>query len=499
MRATQKTIAKYQKQIELIVPAISDALKQRGLKTPVDFVLETSEHGEDWLFAVMGRDLGKVEHYKHSNTLHQISTYINEALNQNTTSQVQVYVGISNTTGFRYGILLSPRKPYPEMIELPPDPSPDFCRLGWNRYKEIRISWKHLGMSHIIIGGLTRYGKSNGLRVFALQFIAQGWPIAVFDFQNRTLPQLEDATFKFAFGKDPESCMAGIDKLYAEYIKRENLFKNLGRSQKKYPDDIFAYNKLTGENLPPIYTLIDEWAELRGAISAEHNEKLISISRLAAKYGLFLVMGSQVWNKDTVGDVGTQADTRICFKVKDWQQSKVVSGKAGAEAFEVRGRALTNLWDEMQFYYVPEYQLELPYMEKLFYNGKIKREGNLRTGTVPSNLNFVPPSVPSLQAKIPADSPESTTSVPEAYQSEEYVSPSNLSPTHAQESSEKPDQNFFLKNFDPNALTEEQLIRHLLILGIGHNAIWRRIKGGRNEQMMKIRRIAHQMGLKDED
>lgn len=321
---------------------LETALTERGLVVPARYVLHRSAHGDDWLFAVMdGQPLGKLENYISSNTLHQLQTYLEGR-----------HVGISNSSGLRYCILLSPKKEIPTKVLFPGN-DPQYMLLGEDRYGVVKRGWTRFG--HWAIGGMTDWGKSNLLLLIALQCLGIGGRVAVLDMENRTFPQFKYAPQKYFFAENEKACGEGIDHLWEEYVTRKHLFDKL--EPRYFPDNIFAYNALTSDPLPPLFVFIDEFVTLRTALAEEHLTRLESLTRLTRKYGIHFIFSSQTWNKGQTGVIRDQCHVRLALKTADHYQSIGIVGKPGAEQINLPGRVLSNHFGEFQSYFVEPHLL----------------------------------------------------------------------------------------------------------------------------------------------
>lgn len=336
----------YEAEAQELIPIIEQSLRERSLSTPLEYVLTTSSANNTWLFAVLANDkkaaqnIGKLEAYTSPNTLHQISTYLGGK-----------HVAVSNSSGLRLGILLSPKPELPAMLTFP-GANPDKIILGRSLTEEISLPWARFG--HWAIGGMTDFGKSNLIALIALQAIHTNAQIAVMDIQGRTLPHLKYSPRKLFYASDEESCMEGIDSLWGEYQKRQKAFEKLEPGF--FASNLLAYNKHTGQNLPLIIAFVEEFVELRQGISDESIRRLESLSRLSRKYGIHLVLAGQDWSKEETGAIKAQCHVKISVKMADHYQSRMLLGFAGAEKLTHPGRALSNKFGATPFqtYYVDE-------------------------------------------------------------------------------------------------------------------------------------------------
>jgi hypothetical protein len=307
------------------------------------WVMTRSENGSVWLFVVLDdQRLPKFEPY--AAAAHHLSSSLRG-----------MPVLLGNHTGLRYGILLSQKPELPKTANFE----------GWKRGvlqlgvdlrgKPVEIGYGEI--SHTLVAGITQFGKSNFLRLMAVQARAEGWQLALADPDGRSFPKFEgDVALICPVGKSLESSVLVIGRVQELIDQRARLFDLAGNS----PDGLDEYNEWADGRaapLQPVLVVLDEFNGLvmaAGGVRAAFAQAVTQVAWRGAKFGVRLVLAGQDFSKDIVGPVREQLTTRVCLRVANARISDVVLGKPGAERLTLPGRALTNRWGVLQTYLVPK-------------------------------------------------------------------------------------------------------------------------------------------------
>jgi hypothetical protein len=311
------------------------------------WVMTRTQSGSVWLFAVLDdRRLPKFEPY--AAAAHHLSSSLRG---------MPVFLG--NHTGLRYGILISQKPQLPKSV--------DFA--GWKRGvmqlgvdmrgKAVEIGYGEI--SHTLVAGITQFGKSNLLRLMAIQAREEGWQLALADPDGRTFTKFEhDPALIFPVGKTLDGSVMLMGRVQELLNERAKLYDAAGNS----PDGLDEYNEWAATNntptLQPVLVVLDEFNGTvlgTGGVKAAFSSAATQVAWRAAKFGIRLVLAGQDFSKDIVGPVREQMTTRICLRVANDRISDVVLGKPGAERLTLPGRALTNRWGTIQTYFVPKSML----------------------------------------------------------------------------------------------------------------------------------------------
>ena len=116
--------------------------------------------------------------------------------------------------------------------------------------------------------------------------------------------------------------------------KRYQLF------EKHFAGDLPEYQSKTGEVLPRIVCVCDEYADLLADRAATKNVEA-AISRLGAKAraaGIHLIVATQYPDRKTVGGaLKMNLAGRVCLRVANHQQSNMIVNQSGAERLLGKG------------------------------------------------------------------------------------------------------------------------------------------------------------------
>jgi hypothetical protein len=302
------------------------------------WVLTRTSRGAVWLFAVLDdRRLPKFEPYEAA--AHRLSSSLRG-----------MPVILSNHTGLRYGILLSEKPRWPDLVQFD-GWKKGVLQLGVNgRGQVVEMPWSEMG--HTLVAGITRYGKSNYLRLVAEQARAEGWQLALCDPDGRTFGKFAgDESLVFPVAKSLDQCNQALGQLQEIVSQRARLFAQLSSE----PDTLEEYNQQSSSPLPPVLAVLDEFNGTVMALGGPSGTFAKAATRLvwgSGKFGLWVVLAGQDFSKDTVGAVREQMTNRICFRVANASTSRMILGRAGAENLDKEGRAMTNRFGTMQVYFM---------------------------------------------------------------------------------------------------------------------------------------------------
>jgi len=340
----EKTFVDKADRLARIVPHV---LAQRGLEPCFsDWVLTRSGRGDVWLYGVLDtRKIARMERYTSPDLLHQVSTVARG---------VPVYP--SNTNGLRYGFLLSGRPRLPGRVDFP-GIERGVVRMGVDLRGEVKCTWDRLG--HLLVAGMTGYGKSVFLRLLAHQAIADGARLLLADLDGATFPMLVGCPALVApIAGNPQEAHSVVGLALGECDKRAALYAAAGG----FPDSLADYNHLavkSGEDpLPRLLVILDEYNATAVALGGARGQFASDTAALAwrgRKFGVNLVCAAQDFAKETVGRFRDQV-APVCFRV----QSKELARSVGcSEAVHITrpGRAVTTRWGVFQAYYLDKSDL----------------------------------------------------------------------------------------------------------------------------------------------
>ncbi len=266
-----------------LTPAFSNFFVTRDLNMTLFIaVLDTSKIGDH-------------SRYTQQEFLHQLSTDLDG---------LRVY--LSNSTGLRYVIPLSPLPKLPRSVELPADVPIGLVALGVRfNGQVVLIPWSKLG--HLLIVGMTGSGKSSLLRSIVMQAIRNGLKLLLADIDQTTFAVLEGHEDLFApIATTAQDALQLILKALNECDQRAAVYK----SMPGFPENIDEYNTLAikagKESLPRILVVLDESSAVLKAMGGGSGElagKIAELGWRGRKFGIHFIFGAQEFTKDLVGAV----------------------------------------------------------------------------------------------------------------------------------------------------------------------------------------------------
>lgn len=303
---------------------VPQVLENRGLEPIFTGIYQVTRNGHTWLFMVLDDSkIAKIERYTAKDLLHQMSTTLGGAP-----------VILSNSTGLRYAILLSPAPRLPDAANYP-GPEAGCVQIGWGHQGQVAAHWPAFG--HCLAAGMTRSGKSNFIRLVVLQALQAGHLVSLVDPDGQTYPDSihgHPGVISYTAGLDYTQALESVQKIWTERQAAKATMDN-------QPDQ------------PRVMLVIDEFNGLalaNGGARGPLAQATQALAFGALKFGIHLVLAGHEFTRDLIGPVAGQMASRLCFAVRAPSTSRVVVGKAGAESINKPGRALTDPWGKVQTY-----------------------------------------------------------------------------------------------------------------------------------------------------
>lgn len=291
--------------------------------------------------------------YTSPELLHQISTDL---------GGLRVY--LSNSTGLRYVILLSPLPKLPHLVELPPDVPHGKFALGLNfTFRPLLMDWESL--RHLAVLGQTGSGKSVFLRSLVHQAIREDMKLLLADIDQTTFPMWKGhPTLLAPIATTPTEALGLVQKALGECDHRAQLYQ----AMPGHPEKLSEYNTLavkTGiEPLPRILVVLDEASavlSVMGGGKGELGQALATLGWRGRKFGVHFVFGAQEFTKELVGAVREQVGLSVCFRVRSEEMAKRMGCGGASRIPEGRaGLAITDRFGPMQAYFVLKTMLLAP-------------------------------------------------------------------------------------------------------------------------------------------
>jgi len=210
---------------------------------------------------------------------------------------------------------------------------------------------------HFVLGGATRYGKSNVINVI-INSLLQSEPdnvhfflidlkggVELCDYEN--IKQVDSIAY------EPEEALKTLE---TAYNRMKEIQKELKRRGKK---------KVQEANIKDRYFIIvDEVGELNPSEAIDNDEKKLKlacqkymsqIARLGAGLGFRLIVATQYPLGTVVNNqIKQNADAKLCFRVQSEVASRVVLDSGGAEKLpQIVGRAIYQTADKREILQTP--------------------------------------------------------------------------------------------------------------------------------------------------
>ncbi len=318
-----------------LTPAFSDFYITRlaGM-TPLIAVLDTAK-------------LGDHSPYINAELLHQLSTDL---------GGLPVY--LSNHSGIRYVVLLSPLPKMPHKVDLPQDVPRGKLAIGVRfTGQPVLLDWE--AFLHLAVLGNTGSGKSIFLQSLVSQAIRDGMQVLLSDIDQTTFGMLEGhPNLAAPIANTPQDTLGLIEKALAECDQRAELFKSFP----EHPQKLSEYNvlavKQSREPLPRMLVVLDEASTVLttlGGAKGAMGQALATLGWRGRKFGIHFVFAAQEFTKNIVGPVRDQVGLTLCFRVRNGQMAERMGCKGAERIPENRpGLAISDRHGPIQTYFVEQ-------------------------------------------------------------------------------------------------------------------------------------------------
>lgn len=210
---------------------------------------------------------------------------------------------------------------------------------------------------HMVVGGATRYGKSNFLNQLITTLTIQqpeNVRFTLIDLKGGVeFADFRDMKQVIHYAEEPERAEVALQKLVEELREKQSELKQKG-----------ARSVLEAKETERHFIIIDEVGELNPAEAVTAKERalkercqtyLSQIARLGAGLGYRLILATQYPTGDVIPRQCKQnSDAKLCFRVQNGTASRVVLDETGAELLpEIKGRAIYQTADKRQIVQTP--------------------------------------------------------------------------------------------------------------------------------------------------
>ncbi|PKN91204.1 MAG: hypothetical protein CVU44_20820 [Chloroflexi bacterium HGW-Chloroflexi-6] len=316
-----------------LTPAFSDFFITHlaGL-TPLIAVLDTAK-------------LGDHSAYVSADLLHQLSTDL---------GGLPVY--LSNHSGIRYVILLSPLPKLPRKVDLPLDIPRGKLAVGVRfSGQPVLLEWETL--LHLAVLGATGSGKSIFLQSLVTQAIRDEMKILLSDIDQTTFGMLEShPNLAAPIASTPQEALGLIEQAIAECDRRAELFRQVPERPQKLSEYNALMVKQGKEPLPRMLVVLDEASSVLTALGGAKGamgQALATLGWRGRKFGIHFVFAAQEFTKDILGPVRDQVGLTLCFRVGNAQMAERMGCNRAERIPENRpGLAISNRHGPIQTYFV---------------------------------------------------------------------------------------------------------------------------------------------------
>lgn len=210
---------------------------------------------------------------------------------------------------------------------------------------------------HLIVGGATRYGKSNFLSLVITTLLTQqseNVRFTLVDLKGGVeFADYRDAKQVVHYAEEPEEAEKALQALVEDMRGKQSSLKEKG-----------VRNVQEAREKVRHFVIIDEVGEMNPDEATNKEDRalkercqtyLSQIARLGAGLGYRLILATQYPTGDVIPRACKQnADAKLCFRVQTATASRVVLDETGAETLpEIRGRAIYQTADKRQIVQTP--------------------------------------------------------------------------------------------------------------------------------------------------
>jgi len=333
---------------ETVSRQLSNALVRRKLTPAFSDFFVTHIAGVTILIGVLDTaKLGDHSPYVNADLLHQLSTDL---------GGLPVY--LSNHSGIRYVVLLSPLPKLPRKVNLPLDIPRGKLAIGVRfTGQPVLLDWETF--LHLAVLGNTGSGKSIFLQSLVSQAIRDDMKLLLSDIDQTTFGMLENhPNLAAPIATSPQAALGLIEQALAECDHRAELFKSLPER----PQKLSEYNALAVkahlEPLSRLLVILDEASTVLttlGGAKGAMGQALATLGWRGRKFGIHFVFAAQEFTKDIVGPVRDQVGLTLCFRVRNGQMAERMGCKGAERIPENRpGLAISDRHGPIQTYFVEQ-------------------------------------------------------------------------------------------------------------------------------------------------
>jgi hypothetical protein len=206
------------------------------------------------------------------------------------------------------------------------------------------------GCPHLLVGGTPGSGKSEWLRSAVASLLITNTPdslrLVLVDPKKNAFSELAGSPFLWRpdslVDSVGESCLSLVEQMAEEMSRRYELFKQAGA------DDLARYRQKTGEVLPRVVCVVDEFADLLLAGGRRQRDDLergfVRIAQTGRAAGIHLILATQRPSRQVVsGILKASLPGIIALKVANRIDSGVLLDQSGAQNLLGKGDLLLSV------------------------------------------------------------------------------------------------------------------------------------------------------------
>lgn len=210
---------------------------------------------------------------------------------------------------------------------------------------------------HLVLGGATRYGKSNFLNALICSLLTshpKDTSLFLVDLKGGVeLCDYEKIEQTVSIAYEPEEALETLERAYQEMRAMQKRLKKMGKK-----------NVQEAGIKQRCFIIIDEVGELNPSEAVTTEERKLKeqcqtymsqIARLGAGLGFRQILATQYPTGDVINRACKQnSDSKLCFRVQSAVASRVVLDEAGAEDLpQIKGRAIYQTADQREIIQTP--------------------------------------------------------------------------------------------------------------------------------------------------
>lgn len=250
-------------------------------------------------------------------------------------------------------------QPLPELIRYEETPLHDAWKIpvGMIREGNAFIYHDFEQVPHMVIGGATRYGKSNFLNLLISTLVSQqpdNVRFTLIDLKGGVeFSDYRDSKQVMHYAEEPEEAERVLQDVVEEMRTKQSTLKKKG-----------ARNVQEALEKVRHFVIVDEVGELNPDEAVTKEERSVKercqtymsqIARLGAGLGYRQILATQYPTGDVIPRACKQnSDAKLCFRVQNGTASRVVLDETGAEGLpKIKGRAIYQSADKRQIVQTP--------------------------------------------------------------------------------------------------------------------------------------------------